>query len=270
MKKFLNFFLAFLSFPAFSEEKSTLPVDWQMNFQEAASPTMQEIANLHHFLFWIILAIVLFVCALVFYACVKFHRSNNQTPSKTTHNVKLEIIWTLIPIIILIIIGIPSVKSLYESETIENAEMTVKIVGHQWYWSYIYPDHDNISFDSYMIKDEELKPGQPRLLTVDNQVVLPVDTKIKFLITASDVIHAWAVPAFGIKKDAVPGRTNETWVTITKPGTYYGQCSELCGVGHGFMPIAVKAVPKEEFIEWTKLAKQQFGAIRNPKTLASK
>ncbi|MEQ8227502.1 MAG: cytochrome c oxidase subunit II [Rhodospirillales bacterium] len=231
---------------------------WQMTFQEAASPVMEQIDSFHDLLFWIITIITLFVLFLLIYVIVKFNEKANPVPSKTTHNTFIEVVWTVVPIIILIVIAVPSFKLLFFQDRHENPDMTLKVVGHQWYWSYQYPDHGDFGFDSQMIQTEDLKPGQPRLLSVDNFVVLPVDTNIRVLQTADDVIHNWAMPAFGLKLDAVPGRINENWVRITKPGDYYGQCSELCGIGHAFMPIHVKAVSKEEFATWVKSAQEKF------------
>ena len=231
---------------------------WQMTFQEAASPVMEQIDSFHDLLFWIITIITLFVLFLLIYVIVKFNEKANPVPSKTTHNTFIEVVWTVVPILILIVIAVPSFKLLFFQDRHENPDMTLKVVGHQWYWSYKYTDHGDLGFDSQMIQTEDLKPGQPRLLSVDNFVVLPVDTNIRVLQTADDVIHNWAMPAFGLKLDAVPGRINENWVRITKPGDYYGQCSELCGIGHAFMPIHVKAVSKEEFAVWVKSAQEKF------------
>jgi cytochrome c oxidase subunit 2 len=230
------------------------PVQWQMDFQTASSPVMEGIVQVHNLLLWVIAGVSLLVLAALLYIVYRFRASKNPIPSNCTHNTTLEVIWTLVPVILLIIIGIPSIRLLHKMDKPVNADMTVKVMGHQWYWSYEYPDpadsEKKIGFDSYMIEDKDLKPGQLRLFEVDNPMVVPVDTIIKVLVTAADVLHSFAVPALGIKKDAVPGRINETWFQITKPGTYYGQCSELCGAKHGFMPIAVKAVSKAEYATW--------------------
>ncbi|MBM3566018.1 MAG: cytochrome c oxidase subunit II [Alphaproteobacteria bacterium] len=236
------------------------PRPWQMTFQPAASPVMEQIDAFHDLLFWIIVTITAFVLILLCYVAIKFNEKANPTPSKTTHNTALEVIWTAVPILILVVIAVPSFRLLYFMDKTDKPEMTLKIVSHQWYWSYQYPDHGGFKFDSNMIPAEDLKPGQPRLLAVDNEIVLPVDTNIRLLMTSQDVIHNWAIPAFGIKLDTVPGRTNETWVKITKEGTYYGQCSELCGINHGFMPIQVRAVSKQAFRTWTEEAKKKFAA----------
>jgi cytochrome c oxidase subunit II len=234
------------------------PEPWQLNFQPAASPVMERVESLHDLLLWIITLISIFVLALLVFACLRFRASRNASPSRRTHHTLLEIAWTAVPVLILVVIAIPSFKLLYYMDRIPEPEMTLKAVGHQWYWSYEYPDNGNFTFDAYMVADADLQEGQLRLLTTDNAVVLPVDTDIRVLVTATDVIHAWAVPAFGVKSDGVPGRVNETWLRIDEPGMYYGQCSELCGDYHGFMPIMVRAVGKQEFEAWTKLAQEQF------------
>ncbi|MDC3296335.1 cytochrome c oxidase subunit II, partial [Candidatus Pelagibacter sp.] len=201
--------------------------------------------------------ISVFVLFLMIYVCIRFRASKNPNPSKTTHNVAVEVLWTLIPCLILIVMAVPSFKILYKQDTIPKADVTVKAIGYQWYWGYEYPD-ENIIFESYMIKEDELKKNQPRLLTVDNEVVVPVNKVVKVLITANDVLHAWALPSFGVKRDAVPGRINETWFKAEKVGTYYGQCSELCGIQHAFMPITVRVVTDEEYAIWLAEAKMKF------------
>ena len=232
------------------------PYDWQVNFQEAASPIMLELQSLHNFLLIIIAAIVIFVSSLLIYVMIRFSAKRNPIPAKFTHNIAVEIVWTVIPVIILVIIAIPSFKVLKNTEHIPTPDLTIKVVGSQWYWSYSYPDHGNIEFDSNVIQDKDLKPGQLRLLEVDNRIIVPEGAVVKFLITASDVMHSFAVPSLGIKTDAIPGRVNHTWTKIDKKGVYYGQCSELCGVNHGFMPIAIEVVSKEEFDTWVKSKKE--------------
>ncbi len=244
----LSIFAASLaSAPAFAAGG---PAPREMVFQEAVTPVMENITEFHHLLLYIITAIVIFVFALLLYVMVRFNAKANPEPSKTTHNVPLEIVWTLIPVMILLVIAIPSFRLLFFGAVTPEAEMTLKVTGNQWNWTYEYPDHGDISFTSVMTPDKDLKEGQPRLLAVDNPIFLPVDTVVRVQVTASDVIHAFAVPSFGVKMDAVPGRLNETWVKIEKPGVYYGQCSELCGKDHGFMPIEVHAVSKDEFASW--------------------
>ncbi len=239
--------------------------NWQLGFQEAVTPLAKETIKTHDFIMIFVWATAIFVALLIIFICFRFKEKNNKIPSTTTHNTLLEIIWITIPVIIVIIVTIPSIKLLFKQEVVPKTEMTLKVIGRQWYWSYEYPDNNNISFDSYMIKKEELKQNEIRLLSTDNKVVLPIKTYIRVQITSSDVIHSWAVPSFGVKTDAVPGKLNETWLYIEKEGTYYGQCSELCGVLHAFMPIEVKAVSKEEFKKWTKKAKEEF-ALKNPQS----
>ena len=255
MKKILLIILGiFISAEAFADQ----PKDWQLGFQNPASDGMRDIVNFHNnLLLPIIIAISVFVLFLMLYACVRFRASANPNPSKRTHNVTVEILWTLIPCLILIVMAVPSFKILYKQDTIPKADLTIKAVGYQWYWGYEYPD-ENIIFESYMIEEKDLRADQPRLLAVDNEVVVPVDKVVKVLITANDVLHAWALPSFGVKRDAVPGRINETWFKAEKTGTYYGQCSELCGIKHAFMPITVKVVSEEEYQEWLSEARVKF------------
>ena len=234
--------------------------NWQLNLQTPASPSAVEIADFHFLLLIFTTAITVVVLALLLWVMYRFSEKRNPTPSKTTHHTVLEILWTAVPVIILVLIAIPSFKLLYAQEEIVDIDMTIKAIGRQWYWSYEYPDHGNFTFDANMIPDGELQEGQPRLLATDNAVVLPVDTRIRILVTASDVLHNFAMPAFGLKMDAVPGRINETWVSIDREGVYYGQCSEICGAGHSYMPIMIKAVSKAEFAEWVEMAKVEFAA----------
>ena len=255
MKKFYLIFFSIIGTQAASANQ---PTEWQLGFQKAASESMREIVAFHDkLLLPIIIAISVFVLFLMLYACIRFRASANPNPSKRTHNVAVEVLWTLIPCLILIVIAVPSFKILYKQDTIPKADLTIKAIGYQWYWGYEYPD-ENIIFDSYMIEEKDLKVDQPRLLAVDNEVVVPVGKVIKVLITANDVLHAWALPSFGVKRDAVPGRINETWFKAEKVGTYYGQCSELCGIKHAFMPIAVKVVNEDEYQEWLSEAQKKF------------
>lgn len=222
---------------------------WQMNFQPSATPVMEQLDSLHDLLLIVITGITLFVMGLLGYTCWRFSAKRNPVPSKTTHNTMIEVIWTVIPALILVVVAIPTFKLLYYMNSEPEADMTLKVIGHQWYWEYEYPEQ-GIRFDSYLVEEKDLKPGQPRLLDVDNHIVVPVDTTVRVLITAADVIHAFAMPAFGIKTDAVPGHLNQTWFRAEKTGTYRGQCSELCGVRHGFMPIVIDVVSKEEYAQW--------------------
>ena len=238
------------------------PEPWQFGFQPAASPIKHQVNDLHDLLLWIITGITLFVLALMAYACWRFRETRNPTPSKRTHHTLLEVTWTAVPVLILVVIAIPSFKLLYYQEvTPPSVDLTVKVIGRQWYWTYEYPDHGNFTFDAYMIPSEEIQDGQHRLLDTDNRVVLPVDANIRLLITGSDVIHSWYVPAFGMKKDAIPGRLNEMWIRIDHPGIYYGQCYELCGAYHPFMPITVEAVTREQFEAWVGEAQQRFARV---------
>jgi len=255
MNKFLLTILATIYSTGVSANQ---PKQWQLGFQDAASQSMRDIVSFHNnILLPVIIAISVFVLFLMIYTCIRFRASRNPNPSKTTHNVTVEVLWTLIPCLILIVMAVPSFKILYKQDTIPKVDLTIKAVGYQWYWEYEYPD-ENIIFESYMIKEEELKENQPRLLTVDNEVVVPVNKVVKVLITANDVLHAWALPSFGVKRDAVPGRINETWFKAEKVGTYYGQCSELCGIQHAFMPITVRVVTDEEYAIWLAEAKMKF------------
>ncbi|PCJ97856.1 MAG: cytochrome c oxidase subunit II [Zetaproteobacteria bacterium] len=239
------------------------PVDWGLGFQPAASSSAERIYDFHNLLMIIITGITVFVTLLLAYVAVRYNKHVNKVPSKVTHNVLLEIVWTVLPIVLLIIIAIPSFKLLYKNDRIVEPEMTLKITGYQWYWGYEYPDQGGLTFDSRMVATEDLRSDQKRLLSTDNVVVLPIETDIAILVTSNDVIHAWAIPAFGVKIDTVPGRTNETWFRIDRVGVYYGQCSELCGKDHSFMPIEVHAVTKEEFEAWTMRAKEEFSANDN-------
>ncbi len=240
------------------------PEAWQLGFQPAASPLMERIASFHNLLMVIITLICIVVLALLVYVGLKFRADRHPTPSRRTHHTLLEVVWTAVPVLILVIIAIPSFRLLYFVDVVPETEMTIKAIGRQWFWTYEYPDHDNFTFDAFMLQDEELEPGMARLLETDNRLVLPTGTNIKVQVTASDVLHAWAVPAFGVKIDAVPGRLNEIWIHINEPGIYYGQCSELCGVMHAFMPITVEAVPPEAFVAWVAEAQAMYARVGDP------
>jgi cytochrome c oxidase subunit 2 len=229
------------------------PQPWEVTLQPAASPVMENIVWFHNFLFVLITLITLFVLGLLVAVVVKFNAKANPVPSKTTHNTLIEVAWTLIPVLILVGIAVPSFRLLFLQLDIPKADLTVKATGKQWYWSYSYPDNGKFEFDSLMAADK-----QPRLLGVDNEMVVPVNKVIRVQTTGADVIHAFAVPAFGIKIDSIPGRLNETWFKATKTGMYYGQCSELCGKDHAFMPIAVRVVEDQEFAAWVEAAKKKY------------
>ena len=231
------------------------PKPWEMTLQQSASPVMDNIEWFHTFLLWIITAITVLVMVLLIWVMVKFNSKSNPVPSRTTHNTLIEVIWTIVPVMILVGIAIPSFRLLFEQTDIPKADITIKATGKQWYWTYSYPDNGKIEFDSLMAADK-----QPRLLAVDNEMVVPVNKVIRVQTTGADVIHAFAVPAFGIKIDAIPGRLNETWFKATKTGMFYGQCSELCGKDHAFMPIAVRVVSDQEFATWIEAAKKKFAS----------
>lgn len=238
------------------------PTLWQMGFQPAATPIMRELTNLHNLLLVIITLITLFVLGLLIYVVWRFGEKRNPTPSKTSHNTVIEILWTVVPVLILVVIAVPSFALLYHQDVIPKADMTIKATGHQWYWEYQYPDHGELTFDSNIVEVADLKPGQKRLLEVDNRIVVPINKTVRVIVTAAPdgVLHAWAIPAFGVKIDAVPGRLNETWFRAEREGVYYGQCSELCGVRHGFMPIRVDVVSDRAFQAWLVKARKEHAA----------
>jgi cytochrome c oxidase subunit II len=237
------------------------PVPWQLDMQDPVTPVAERILSFNHFLMVIITAITLFVLALLIYVMVKFNAKANPVPSHNHHNTMLEVAWTVIPVIVLVIIAIPSFKDLYYQYSFPKPDLTIKATGHQWYWSYEYPDVAGVTFDSNMLNDadrEKLKAqgiDAPRLLAVDNEIVVPVNKVVHVLTTSQDVIHNWTIPAFGSKTDAVPGRVLATWFQATKPGAYYGPCSELCGANHAYMPIAVRVVSDEVYAKWLEARK---------------
>jgi cytochrome c oxidase subunit 2 len=234
------------------------PAPWQLGMQHAATPVMENIIWFHDYLLYFIAAITAFVLALLVVVMVRFNARANPTPSRTTHNTLIEVLWTIVPIVVLILIAIPSFKLLFFQLNLPPADITVKATGKQWYWSYSYPDNGKFEFDSLMLKAGELKQDQPRLLSVDNEMVVPVNKNVHVITTGADVIHAFAVPSFGIKIDAIPGRINETWFKATREGVYYGQCSELCGKDHAFMPIAVRVVSEQAFAAWVEESKKKY------------
>jgi cytochrome c oxidase subunit 2 len=242
------------------------PSPWQMGFQQSASPTMDDIVWFHDFVLWIIAAITAFVLILLVAVIVKFNARVNPTPSRTTHNTLLEVGWTVIPVVILVVIAIPSFRILFVQLNTPPADLTVKATGKQWYWSYSYPDSGKFEFDSLLVKEGDLKGDQPRLLAVDNEMVVPVNKVVRVHVTGADVIHAFAVPSFGVKMDAIPGRLNETWFKATREGIFYGQCSELCGKDHAFMPIAVRVVSEQAFVAWVADAKKKYARQDRPAT----
>ena len=246
------------------------PSSWALGLQEAASPVMADITWFHNFLLVLITAITVFVLALLLIVMIRFNARANPNPSRTTHNALIEVVWTIAPVVILLAIAVPSFRLLFLELDAPKADLTVKATGKQWYWSYNYPDNGNFEFDSILVEDKDLKPDQPRLLTVDNEMVVPVNKVVHVLVTGADVIHSFAVPSFGIKIDAVPGRLNDTWFKATSEGRFHGQCSELCGKDHAFMPITVRVVNDAEFAAWVAQEKKNAGLDRAaPTTLAA-
>jgi cytochrome c oxidase subunit 2 len=236
---------------------------WQIGFQDPASPIMEGIIDLHNTLLFYITVIVVFVAWMLAKTVIHFHHKKNPVPSKNTHGGALEIIWTVVPSLVLAAIAIPSFGLLYMIDEIVDPAITLKAIGHQWYWSYEYSDYlnaenESINFDSYMVQEDDLKEGQYRLLEVDNRICLPILTNIRVIVSATDVLHSWAVPSLGVKIDAVPGRLNQFGLLIKREGLYYGQCSEICGVNHGFMPIAVEAVSLKDYLSWISTKLEQI------------
>jgi cytochrome c oxidase subunit 2 len=255
--------MAAVLFPAAALAGTGQPSPWQLGLQTAVTPVMGDITWFHDFLLYIITAITIFVLVLLVIVMVKFNARSNPTPSKTTHNTLIEVVWTVVPVIVLVAIAIPSFRLLFFQLNIPQADLTIKATGKQWFWSYAYPDNGGFEFDSLMLQDKDRKPDQPRLLAVDNEIVVPVNKTVRVQVTAADVIHAFAVPSFGVKIDAVPGRLNETWFKATREGVYYGQCSELCGKDHAYMPITVRVVSDKDFATWIDQAKKKFARDEN-------
>ncbi len=253
----------FYALPGFAADYAQMPTpsfpkEWQLGFQTPVTPVAERLMDFHTLLMWVITAITVFVLILLLICIFRYNEKANPVPAKWSHNTLIEVIWTAVPVLILVAIAIPSYRLLYFMDRVEEADMTIKVTGNQWFWSYELPEYD-ISFDSLPLPDDQIdyEAGQHRQLETDTHVVLPVDTTIRILFTSNDVIHAWAVPAFGVKLDNMPGRINETWTHVTQVGRYYGQCSELCGVEHSLMPIVVDVVSKEEFQRYVE--QQQAG-----------
>lgn len=240
------------------------PRNWQMGMQTPSSPVAQKISELNDMVLIIITAITVFVAALLLWVCFRYNSKRNPTPSRTSHNTMLEVAWTLIPVLILVVIAIPSFRLVYFEDRTKDPDMTIKVVGHQWYWEYDYSDVAKVDFNSNMIRDEDLKPGQLRLLEVDNQLVLPAGKNIRILTTSADVIHSFFIPSLGVQRYAIPGRTIETWVHVNAPGVYYGECNQICGTNHSAMPISIKAMPDSEFQAWLVTAKTTFASAAPP------
>ena len=261
MKLFFSVIVGICLLGSLAYAELGLSEDWQLSFQEPATDLMSDIISFHSYILMpIITGISILVLSLLLYIAFRFNSSRNHTASTTTHNTVVEILWTVIPVILLIIIAIPSFRLLYVSETIPKADLTIKAIGNQWYWSYEYPDYGDIVFDANMLNDDELSDPKLRLLETDTQIVVPVNKVVKLQITSNDVLHAWTIPAFGVKMDAVPGKLNETWFKANREGIFYGQCSELCGPRHAFMPINVKVVSDKEFKDWIGFAKEEYAS----------
>ncbi|HLJ62796.1 MAG TPA: cytochrome c oxidase subunit II [Stellaceae bacterium] len=244
------------------------PEPWQIGMQKAATPVRERMDALNNELLVIITGITLFVLVLLLYVMVRFNARRHPVPSKTAHNSLIEVIWTLAPALILVIVAVPSFQLLFYADRIPSAEMTINVKGHQWNWEYTYPDQGGLHFTSLPLSDEDVaKGGKLRLLDVDNPLVVPAGTNIRILVEGEDVIHSWFVPTLGVQEYAVKGHTNESWMRVDQPGMYYGQCNQICGVGHPFMPIAVKVVPKTEFETWVTEAKQKFALTPAPDAL---
>jgi cytochrome c oxidase subunit 2 len=249
---------------------SALPYNWEMGFQPPASPVMEWIENFHTELLIIIVAVSLFVLALLVWIVIRYNHNTNPVPSKTAHNTLLEVAWTLIPVLILVVIAIPSFRLLYYEAEIPTPDLTIEAIGKQWFWTYQYPA-SKITFDSLGLANEDAdKKGEPHLLGVDNAITVPVNKVVEVITNGADVIHSWAVPQFGVKMDAVPGRLNHTWFKATKIGTYYGECSELCGARHAFMPIEVHVVSDADYAAWLAGAKKKFASIDTDTRVAAK
>ena len=234
------------------------PKPWEIGMQPPATEVMDRLSTFHFGLLIVIFVIAIFVLALLVIAMWRFNHRRHPVPTRTSHNTVIEMLWTVVPVLILVFIAIPSFKLMYYMDRVPNPEMTIKVTGHQWYWSYEYPDQDGLAFDSNIIPDAELKPGQKRLLDVDNPLIVPADTIIRVQVTGTDVIHSWFIPSFGVQEYAIVGRLNESWMKIEHEGTYYGQCNQICGVNHAFMPIKVEAVSKDAFQQWLVDAKKKF------------
>ena len=259
--------LSFVSVGLFSGTAlASQPKPWQLGFQDAATNNMTQITTFNDFLLILMTAITLVVLGLMVFVMLRFNAKANPEPSKTTHNTLVEVVWTVVPILILVIIAIPSFRLLYYQRVLPEADMTIKATGYQWYWGYEYPDHGGFAFDSLMLNDDE-RGDQPRLLATDTAMVVPVNTTVRVVVTGADVLHSWAMPAFGVKMDAVPGRLNETWFRAEKTGTYYGQCSELCGIRHAFMPIRVEVVEPDAFASWVSEAQAEYAQLETSKDM---
>jgi cytochrome c oxidase subunit 2 len=245
------------------------PRDWEMGMQAAHSPVKVAIASLHDLVLTIITLVTLFVAGLLIWVAFRYNSKRNPVPGRFSHNTVIEVLWTVVPVLILVIIAIPSFRLVYFEDRTQNPDLTIKVTGHQWYWEYTYQDQGNLDFSSYIVPDDQLKPGQLRLLDVDNQLVVPAGKKIRVLTTSADVIHSFFIPSLGVQRYAIPGRLIETWFEVDKPGVYYGECNQICGENHSRMPISVHAVTPEEFTAWVAQAKTKFSANDVPTRVAA-
>ncbi len=250
---------------ATTEGELGAPKPWQLGFQAPQSNVQAGIEGLHSLILWLMAMVTVFVAALLLYCVWRFRESVNPKASRVSHHTALEVAWTVLPVLILVVIAIPSFRLIYYEDRTDAADMTIKVTGHQWYWEYNYPDNGNVRFDSYMIAEDDLKPGQLRNLEVDNRVVVPAGKNIRILATSADVIHSFFIPSLGVQRYAIPGRTIETWVRVDKPGVYYGECNQICGTNHSAMPISVQAMNDQDFAAWLETAKTKFpgGAASN-------
>jgi cytochrome c oxidase subunit 2 len=246
--------------PALAQQGEVIgaPQPWGIGWQPSGGPIMDRIASFNELVTWIIVAITLFVLALLLWVVWRYRASANPNPSRTSHNTTLEILWTVIPVLILFVIAVPSFQLLYYQDRTHEADLTIGVEGRQWYWHYRFPDHGGFTFDSYPVAAEDLRPGQFRNLEVDNQLVIPVGANVRILTSGVDVIHSFFVPSLGVQRYTIPGRTLETWMRADRPGTYYGQCNQICGVNHWLMPIVVRAVPQADFDAWATEARTRF------------
>jgi cytochrome c oxidase subunit 2 len=251
-------FVTAAGFTGVGEAAAQAPRPWQISMQEAASPVQQAIESLHDMVLVVISAVTVLVAVLLVWVLFRYNARRNPVPSQTSHHTGLEVAWTLVPTLILVIIFVPSLRLVYYQDRAPQADLTVKATGHQWYWQYTYPDKGGLDFSSYMVPTDQLKPGQLRLLEVDNELVLPAGKTVRILTTSADVIHSFFIPSLGVQRYAIPGRTIETWVKVDKPGTYYGECNQICGTNHSMMPIAIKAIPVDQFDAWVAQAKTKF------------
>jgi cytochrome c oxidase subunit 2 len=250
----------------YAVEPQGVAKDYGIDLQNPVTEVAKDVYSMHAFVTIIMAIITLFVLGLLIWVCYKYSASKNKNPSKTVHNTLVEILWTAIPVLILVVIAVPSFKLLYKQDIIPEPDLTIKAIGYQWYWGYEYPDNGNFTYEAFMLQSEdELEEDKPfkRMLTTDTKVVVPVNKIIRMQVTAGDVLHSWAIPAFGVKTDAVPGRLNETWFKAEETGIYYGMCSELCGVNHQSMPIEIHVVTQEKFDIWVEEAKTKYASKNN-------